>query len=282
MNKPDLIGVINKTSQKKNEPQMKKDIKDEISYNKIIEKNSTLVEINKNDTENEKQNCQSGIRCIDNVSNDTLSNHLKNNDRKSTSNNKENNLSKNKNNIKNKIKNKKNKNICYEFDYDYEKNKILEMNKFRNLCLKTSNHLKEVKNNSKNYHIKAERRASNLNNNKENILELLNNISEKNIDNIKHNLNVIYYKEKNHNKYNSMKLNEIYKNNIKNKKNLKKVYLVDENKYNGDEKNITKNNKKSFTNQILFKRHIISIENYDKNGNISIQYKLSQNIISKK
>ena len=107
------------------------------------------MEINKNNTENEKQNSQSGISCIYNLSNDTLYNHLKNNDRKSSiNNNKENNLTKN----KNYIKNKKNKNICSEFDYDYEKNKILEMNKFRNLCIKTSSHLKKVKNDSKNYH----------------------------------------------------------------------------------------------------------------------------------
>ena len=42
MNKPDLFGVINKTNQKKNEPQNKKDIKDEISCNKLIEKNFVI------------------------------------------------------------------------------------------------------------------------------------------------------------------------------------------------------------------------------------------------
>jgi len=277
MNKPDLVGVINKTSQKNNESQIKKDIRDEISCNKLIEKNSTFVEINKNNAENEKQNSQSGISYIYNVSNDTLSNHLKNNDRKtSVNNNKENNLSKNKNNIKNK----KNKNICPELDYDYEKNKILEMNKFRNLCIKTSSHLKEVKDDSKNYHTKPGRKTSHLKNNKDKNLKLGKNISEKDLDDIKHNLNIICYKEKNHNKYNSMKLNDIYKNNIKNK--VKKVYLIDANKNNNDGKNITENNKNSLANKILFKRHIISIENYDNNGNISIQYKVSENNLSKK
>ena len=279
MNKPDLVGVINKTNQKKNEPQNKKDIRDEISCNKLIEKNSTSLEINKNNTENEKQNSQSGISCIYNLSNDTLYNHLKNNDRKSSiNNNKENNLTKN----KNYIKNKKNKNICSEFGYDYEKNKILEMNKFRNLCIKTSSHLKKVKNDSKNYHTKSGRRESHLNNYKGNILKLERNISEKNLENIKNNLNVIYYKDKNNNKYKSMKINDIYKNNTKNKNKLKNVYLIDSNKNNGDEKRITENNKNSLTNKILFQRHIISIENYDSNGNISIRYIIRENNLSKK
>ena len=278
MNKPDLIGVINKTSQKKNEPQFKKDIRDEISYNKLIEKNPPSLEINKNTTENEKQNSQSGISYIYNMSNDTLSNHLKNNDRKSSINNKDNNLPKNRNNFKNK----KNKYIYPELDYDYEKSKILEMNKFRNLCIKASSHLKEVKNDSKNYHAKVGKRTSNLNNYKDNILKLRTNISEKHLGNIKHNLNVICYKEKNHNKYSCMKLNDIYKNNIKNKNKLKKINLIDTNKDNSDETNIAENNKNGLTNQILFQRHIISIENYDSNGNISIQYKISENNLSKK
>jgi hypothetical protein len=278
MNKPDLIGVINKTSQKKNEPQFKKDIRDEISYNKLIEKTPASSEINKNITENEKQNSQSGISYIYNMSNDILSNHLKNNDRKSSINNKDNNLPKNRNNIKNK----KNKNIYPELDYDYEKSKILEMNKFRNLCIKTSNHLKELKNDSKNYHEKLGKRTSNLNKYKDNILELKTNISEKHLENIKHNLNMICYKEKNHNRYSSMKLNDIYKNNIKNKNKIKKINLIDANKDNSDETNIAENNKNGLTNQILFQRHIISIENYDSNGNISIQYKISENNLSKK
>ena len=168
------------------------------------------------------------------------------------------------------------------FRYDYEKNKILEMNKFRNLCIKTSSHLKKVKNDSKNYHAKSGRRESHLNNYKGNILKLERNISEKNLENIKNNLNVIYYKEKNNNKYKSMKINDIYKNNTKNKNKLKNVYLIDSNKNNGDEKRITENNKNPLTNQILFQRHIISIENYDSNGNISIRYIIRENNLSKK
>ena len=268
MNKAELIGEINKTSQKENEPQIKKDLRDEISNYKLIEKNSTSIEINKNSVENEKQSSQSGISYIYNVNNDTLSNHMKNNDRKSST-NKENYLAKNKNNIKNK----NNKNICFEFDYDYEKNKILEMNKFRNLCIKTSSHLKEVKNDYKNYHAKTRRKTTNLNYYKNNFLKLRKNISEKNLD---------YYKEINHNKYNSMKLNGLYKNNIKNKNKLKKVNIIDNKKNNYDEKKITENNNNSLTNKILFQRHIISIENYDRKGNISIQYKISESNISKK
>ena len=156
------------------------------------------------------------------------------------------------------------------------------MNKFRNLCIKTNSHLKKVKNDSKNYHAKSGRRESHLNNYKGNILKLERNISEKNLENIKNNLNVIYYKEKNYNKYKSMKINDIYKNNTKNKNKLKNVYLIDSNKNNGDEKRITENNKNSLTNQILFQRHIISIENYDSNGNISIRYIIRENNLSKK
>ena len=274
MNRSDLIGAINKTSQKKNEPQTKKDIREEISHNKLIEKTPNSAETNKNNPENEKQNSQSGISYIYNVSNDALSNHLKANDRKSST-HKENNFSKNKNILKGKI----NKNICSECDYDYEKNKILEMNKFRNLCIKTNSHLKEVKNDNKNYHTKTVRRTSNLNNYKDNILKLRKNISQKNLGN---NINVICDTNKNHNKYNSMKMNDIYKNNIKNKNKLKKVYLIDNNKNNIQEEKIIENNKNSLANHILFQRHIISIENYDNNGNINIQYKISENNLPKK
>ena len=54
-----------------------------------------------------------------------------------------------------------------------------------------------------------------------------------------------------HHKLNSMRLADIYKNNIKNKNKLKKVYLIDKNKKYRKNSNESKRNNKSKTKGIL-------------------------------
>jgi hypothetical protein len=290
MYKPDLIATINKTNQKNISRQVKKPIKDEIS-NKLVEKNTKSIEINKNNRDsffkvkNEKQNNLSGISSIYNLSNnDTLSNYLKNTD-KTPNHYKENNLSKNSKNIRSQ----KSKNqiliICSECDHDSEKNKILKMNKYRNLCLKTNEDLKDI-NYYKKYRIKGAKKISNINNYKENILRIKKNNTQNNLGNAKHitfhtsrthNKNLtIFYMNKKHIKYNSMRISDLYKNNIKNKKKEKKVYLIDKDKINEEQTKINTKNKFSLGNKALFPRNIISINNFDSSNDRSVQIKKSE------
>jgi hypothetical protein len=290
MYKPDLIATINKTNQKNISRQVKKPIKDEIS-NKLVEKNTKSIEINKNNRDSffkvkiEKQNNLSGISSIYNLSNnDTLSNYLKNTD-KTPNHYKENNLSKNSKNIRSQ----KSKNqiliICSECDLDSEKNKILKMNKYRNLCLKTNEDLKDI-NYYKKYRLKGAKKISNINNYKENILRIKKNNTQNNLGNAKHitfhtsrthNKNLtIFYMNKKHIKYNSMRISDLYKNNIKNKKKEKKVYLIDKDKINEEQTKINTKNKFSLGNKALFPRNIISINNFDSSNDRSVQIKKSE------
>ena len=296
MYKPDLIATINKTNQKNVSRQVKKPTKDEIS-NILIEKTTKSIEINKNNRDsffkakNEKQNNISGLSSIYNLSNnDTLTNYLKNTDR--TPNLYiESNLSKN----SKKMRSQKSKNqmliICSECDLLYEKNKILKMNKYRKLCLKTNEDLKDT-NYYKRYHIKRVKKISNINNYKENILRIKKNKTQNNLGNIKHmtfhtsrthnkNLNIFYLNKK-HTKYNSMRISDLYRNNVKNKKKEKKVYLVDNDKNFEEQSKIKTKNKFSVGNKALLPRNIISINNLDNNNDKIIQIKKSENNISNK
>ena len=296
MYKPDLIATINKTNQKNISRQVKKPIKDEIS-NKLRDKTTKSIEINKNNKDsffrikNEKQNNISGISSIYNLSNnDTLTNYLKNTDR-TPSHYKESNLSKNSKN--GRSQNSKNQIliICSEADFDYGKNKILKMNKYRNLCLKTNEDLKDI-NYYKIYRIKGVKKISNINNYKENILRIKKNKTQNNLGCVKHmtfhtsrthNKNLtIFYMNKKHIKNNSMRISDLYRNNIKNKKKEKKVYLIDKDKTSEDQRKIKKKNKFSVGNKALLPRNIISINNSNNNNDKSIQIKISENSISKK
>ena len=299
MYKPDLIATINKTNQKNISRQIKKPIKDEIS-NKLREKTTKSIEINKNNKDsffkikNEKQNNISGISSIYNLSNnDTLTNYLKNTDR-TPSHYKESNLSKNSKNVRNQNSKNQILIICSESDFDYGKNKILKMNKYRNLCLKTNEDLKDI-NYYKRYRIKGVKKISNINNYKENILRIKKNKTLNNLGSVKHmtfhtsrthskNL-TIFYMNKKHIKYNSMRISDLYRNNIKNKKKEKKVYLVDKDKTSEEQSKIKTKNKFSVGNKALLPRNIISINNSNNNNNNndkSIQIKISENSISKK
>ena len=292
MYKPDLIATINKTNQKNISRQVKKPMKDEIS-NKLIEKTTKSIEINKNNRDSffkvkiEKQNNISGISSIYNLSNnDTLTNYLKNTDR--TPNHYKESLSKNSKNVRSKNQILI---ITSECELDCGKNKFLKMNKYRNLCLKTNEDLKDI-NYYKRYHIKGVKKISNINNYKENILRIKKNRTQNNLANVKHltfhtsrthnkNLN-IFYMNKKHIKYNSMRISDLYRNNVKNKKKEKKVYLIDKDKTNEDQSKIKTKNKYSVGNKVLLPRNIISINNSDNNNDKSVQIKISENSISKK
>ena len=87
---------------------------------------------------------------------------------------------------------------------------------------------------------------------------------------------------KKHTKYNSMKISDLYRNNIKNKNKEKKVYLIDKDKTSEEQsKNKTKN-KYSLGNKALLPRNIISINNSDNNNDKSFQIKKRENSTSKK
>ena len=87
---------------------------------------------------------------------------------------------------------------------------------------------------------------------------------------------------KKHTKYNSMKISDLYRNNIKNKNKEKKVYLIDKDKTSEEQsKNKTKN-KYSLGNKALLPRNIISINNSDNSNDRSVQIKKSENSTSKK
>jgi hypothetical protein len=87
---------------------------------------------------------------------------------------------------------------------------------------------------------------------------------------------------KKHTKYNSMKISDLYRNNIKNKNKEKKVYLIDKDKTNEEQSKSKTKNKYSLGNKALLPRNIISINNSDNNNDKSFQIKKSENSTSKK
>ena len=165
-------------------------------------------------------------------------------------------LSKTKNCI-NKKPNNETLIIFTERDAFNEKNKLLKMNKFRKICLKNNEEINNLKNNliTKNSYIKTIKKISNVNNTKDNLIKktvIYNNIP-KNI--ASYNSKKVNY-SKYHFKFNSMKLNDIYKNNARNKNNLQKVYLI-------------KNKNNEFANNLtLTQKHIISVKDIEAPGGI--------------
>ena len=305
--KSDLIAIstINKTTEKNINSIKSKNLhinnKKYDNQNKLIEKISKSIEVKKNNKEklfrteknrnikiennnndkNDKQNNNiSTINNINNISNNEISrNHMKINDRtpnQSKSKSKERNKSK-KNN-KEKIRNEimiKNK----ESNKDIEKNKILGMNKLRDICIKNNEEISAIKNeiNNKKSYIKTIKRIPNFIGHKNNFQKNRTHNNFMNI--IKHRIsystripNKTININKKHLKYNSMKSNDVYKNNIKNKNKVKKVYLITKAKNNN--MNINSNieiekhsikNKGMNSNQIFNQKHIVSIKNIDNN-----------------
>ena len=185
---------------------------------------------------------------------------------------------KSKKNNKEKIRNEimiKNK----ESNKDIEKNKILGMNKLRDICIKNNEEISAIKNeiNNKKSYIKTIKRIPNFIGHKNNFQKNRTHNNFMNI--IKHRIsystripNKTININKKHLKYNSMKLNDVYKNNIKNKNKVKKVYLITKAKNNN--MNINSNieiekhsikNKGMNSNQIFNQKHIVSIKNIDNN-----------------
>ena len=321
MYNPDLvISSINKSNQKNISKKDKKPfssyIKDEIS-NKLIEQTSNSIEFNKDNKDsffrpqkskfnhfdnfhfkNEKFKNISSVSSINNLSNnETLSNYLKITDRTININNgKSNSKSKGKENKDNK-ENKKSKNeklVSCENEKDHEKNKMLKMNKFRKICLKSKDEINNIKNNiCKKYHIRTIKKISNI---KNDILKIKKNKTEDNLGIVKRHIvchstgiynenSNLLYRMDNHLKFNSMKLTNIYKNNIKNRNKVKKVFLIDKKKENRTiykERNQDNNKSKKeeiLINPSLLQRHIISIKNYDKYKKIKNKKYYSEKIL---
>ena len=280
--------------------------------NKIIEKASKSIEINNyknkllkpdnnkiNNIENNRNeilNNISKISTTNNISkNENVNNYIKMADRIK---------SKSKSKIKEKSKNKENKEeiktnnetliIISKHD---SKNKILKMNKFRNICLNNNTGTIDVKENGfniKKKHIRNIKIITNLNNKRDNLFKIQKNKTHNNLSNrMKHiisnssqfqNNSSLLMKKIKHNKFNSMKLTDIYKNHIKNKNKLQKVYLIDISKKNRNNSNESKKkdiikNKGIINNPAVFQRQIISIQNYESSKDT--QHNKRKNIFSK-
>ena len=298
---PDLISIskINKSIEKDTnfnniKPKylhINSNSKKNYNQNKLGEKISKSIEIKNNNKEalnknnrmdNMKNNNLNCLTNINNISNNELSqNYMKITERKTPI------ISKSKSKGKNisiRNKNEKIKNdimISSERVLESEKNKLIKMNKLRNICVKSNEEINNMKKiNNKKTNIKAIKRIPNINNHRINfqknrthnnftnnikpIISFSTKITNKNI-NIKFN--------ENHLKNNSMKLNDIYKNNIKKKNKVKNVYLIDREKINNTnnisnnktKENHTIKNKGMIPNQALNQKHIISIKNIDIN-----------------
>ena len=306
--KPELISISSNTNKnpEKNITNIKPnnlDInnKKEDIQNKILEKASKSLEIkNKKETSykpdkkkinhiesnnNKNENQKNNISCMsnfNNISNNEISfNYIKIEDKtpfRSKSKSKTKNLSR-------KKRNEKKKNeiliIYSERNTDYEKNKIIKMNKYRNICARNIEDQKDSKSkiDNKKAHIKTIKRIPNINNYKYKMINFQKNKTHNNFNNnIKHLISFssrIQKKNfdinKNHLKFNSMKLTDIYKNNIRNKNKVKKVYLL--NKKKSSNTNIIANNhemEKNYLNskgmpknQALNHKNIISIKNIE-------------------
>ena len=267
--------------------------------NKIIEKDSKSIQDNNkiNNVEcnkNEILNNISKKNSTNNYSkNENANNYIKIADR-----------NKSKIKIKEKSKNKENKEemktnnetltIISKHD---SKDKILKMNKFRNICLNNNTGTIDVKENgcsTKNKHIRNIKIITNLNNKRDNIFKIQKNKTHNNLSNRKkhiisnssqfHNNSSLLMEKIKHYKLNSMKLTDIYKNHIKNKNKLKKVYLIDISKKKRNNSNESKKkdiikNKGIINNPAVFQRQIISIQNYETNKDN--QHNKRKNIFSK-
>ena len=253
--------------------------------NKIIEKASKSIEIkndknelfnpennkvihidkNINNIKGEKQNNIKPVSNYNISNNESHTNYIKIND---TSHNQSNSKSKDEYIYKNKENLKANIEISLNIEHDlYQaKNKILKMNKFRNICLNNNNNetidLKNNDfNNNKKSHIRTIRIITKLNNKRDNLFKIQKNKTVNMSNKINHiishstkiynNNSYLIGENIDHHKLNSMRLADIYKNNIKNKNKLKKVYLIDKNKKYRKNSNESKRNNKSKTKGIL-------------------------------
>lgn len=163
----------------------------------------------------------------------------------------------NKNKSKTKIPSRKinenqiKKELYTERDKNYEIKRLTKMNKFRNIILKNNEEINILKNSNKS-HIKAIKRIPIINNYRDNMVQLKKmNINNYLPNNMKHilsyssrapNKNLYIYGRLNtniHNKFKSMRLSNLYRNNFKNK-NIYKIYLINNTKTN-DKREIDNN-----------------------------------------
>jgi hypothetical protein len=152
-----------------------------------------------------------------------------------------------------KIKKYKTKNNFNNNNYSSIEEPINKKKNYKNINLTENiSNIKEKENKNNNIinnYIEKQTIFKN-NNYKSNSLNLLNNIKKRHI------------------KFNNMKINDIYKNNIKCSKN-KIVYLIDQINYNKKNKNIKEfgnfNKKNTINNSSLVKKHITFITHYNKN-----------------
>ena len=256
------------------------------------EKNKFL-HTHKNINKKEKQNNINSIGSVNNsINNETFPNYKKIADT-TPNQNKSKSISKN---IARKTETKRAKNeiliICSERNIDYEKNKILRMNKFKNICLKNNEEINDLKNNfAKKTNIKTLKRIPFLNNNNKLTIfqknKTYNNFSNKikhiisyssKMNNNNYYQNLLININKNHINFRSMKLTDLYKNNLNNKNKLKKVYLIERktninNNKNNELKEKSIRSKGTISNQVLPPKNIISIKNNDKNKDIETKKK---------
>ena len=156
-----------------------------------------------------------------------------------------------KSNSKNKNKKDESKNsrnqilmISSESDKDFDQNRIKKMNKFRKICLvkknDNKNDIKNSQNSMKKFQIKTDKKHFNINRNKqrpyiirknktENNLGIIQYIPLFNIQTHQKKVNTFHSYSKNKIKYNNGKLTDIYRNTIKKRNKLKKVYLIKSN-----------------------------------------------------
>ena len=278
-NKNKIPKINNKKLGKTNKVKEKASKSIEIKNNRDLffkpEKNQNFININKNDKQNNVNSMKSDNNSINN---ETFPNSMKKTDRTPSQNKS---VSKPPNAAK-KTETKKDKNekliIGSERNIDYEKNKILRMNKFKNICLKNNEEINDLKNNIvKKRHIKAIKRIPCLNNYKDKLLIFQKNKTQNNFANNTHhiisystkmnnnyNQHLLSNNNKNHLKFRSMKLTDLYKNNINNKNKLKNVYLIERKSKNSNNKNneLKENIKNEVitNNQNSIPRNIVSIK----------------------
>ena len=285
-NKPKYSHINNKKNktQKKLTEKISKYIEIKNNKKEILNKDNKIEKIQINNT-----NCLTNINNIDN--NEMGQNYVKIIDSKT-------NRSKSKSQRKNislKNKNETMKNGKKILNIDDEKNKIIKMNKLRNICIKNNeeiNNMKKINNNIKAY-IKTIKRIPNIKNYRINFHKnrtynnLINNRKGITSYNTRtHNKNINSNFNEIHLKYNSMKIynnkNELKKVYIINKSNINKnINNMNNNKETEKEKNTFKN-KEININQVFNQKHIVSIKSIEKNKEKINEDNKNKNNFSKK
>ena len=253
------------------------EVKPDSEFYKPGKKYVSFIENSKNN--NIKKERQSNIN---RNNNDNYIYHLKNNE-KSQNHSNSRSKSKDRNINKNKENKKSNNEILLSTEQEIynAKNKLLKMNKFRNICINTNERTIDSKsniiNNNRKNHIRTIKRITKLNSQRENLFKIQKNNTINNMSNkIKHiishsskiNNNNNSYLLIDYNKYSNMRLTDIYKNNLKNKNKLKKVYLIEQvnkkrNNSNEVERNNKTKNKRILNNPAIFQKQAISFQNND-------------------